>query len=134
MLFLHSREHHLEETKRAIDLFCTIKTQAPEFFTRRDPLSQEIQYIQHVIKICLLPRKTLDDYRMIFVRPHDYDPSHFFLNPAIKLLFMVLDVSLKEDGLATRGLILIFDMKGVVLGHISRIILTSVKKYFLYEQ
>lgn len=43
--FLYSCRHSLERTKKTIDLCFTIRSQAPEIFSNRDPDSKEMENI-----------------------------------------------------------------------------------------
>lgn len=46
---------------------------------------------------------------------------------------MVVDLCIIEEGTA-KGHVLIVDMSGVVLGHLARLGIMSIKKYILYLQ
>ena len=50
----------------------------------------------------------------------------------MKVLFMCLDAILYDD--LPKGLIMIFDMKGVGLMHLARVNLVAVRKFFYYLQ
>ncbi|PSN33670.1 hypothetical protein C0J52_21786 [Blattella germanica] len=132
-LFLHSCKYHLESTKTTIETYYTVKTSAPEFFNSRDPSCQELQQLRDVIQLAPLPKKSPKGYTVIIGRLKDTDPSHFFLNSAIKLLFMIIDACQEAEG-PLPGLVYIFDMQGVVFGHMTRVNFASIKKYFLYSQ
>lgn len=41
--FLRGCKHDLEKTKRKLDVYFTLRATTPEFFSQRDPLSNEIQ-------------------------------------------------------------------------------------------
>ena len=42
-MFLHSCYYRLEATKTTIENYYTIRTHAPEIFSKRDPLGKDIQ-------------------------------------------------------------------------------------------
>jgi hypothetical protein len=46
---------------------------------------------------------------------------------------MLQDVTLLEDG-AVPGFVFVVDMKGTSLGHVTRMSLSSIKKYYMYIQ
>lgn len=64
--------------------------------------------------------------------------SQFNFNDAIKLFFMVADVRLicgdHTDGTFTDGEIPIFDMAGLSLKHITRVVLSTLRVYMKYTQ
>lgn len=43
VLFLHSCYYRLEATKTTIENFFTIRTHAPEIFSKRDPFANDVQ-------------------------------------------------------------------------------------------
>ncbi|XP_046980067.1 alpha-tocopherol transfer protein-like [Schistocerca americana] len=133
MLFLHSCHYSLERTKSTIDTYFSLKTTAPEFFSERNPENEELRRTAKIIQVSPFPQKTPEGYRIIFGRLLNTDPSQFDLASAIKYLFMVIDAVLKEDGLIP-GFIIVYDMTGVSLGHLTRINIATVKKYFMYVQ
>ncbi|KAJ9574054.1 hypothetical protein L9F63_008580 [Diploptera punctata] len=132
-LFLHSCLLHLEETKKTIDTYYTLKTNTPEFFSSRNPLSDEIQHIKNVIQLAVLPKKSPEGYTMIVGRLKDPDPSHYVYTSTVKLLFMVVDAILQTEG-PLSGLVYVFDMQGGTLSHVTKANLSSVRKYFTYSQ
>lgn len=84
-------------------------------------------------RICMLPKTTKRNYHVLFARLHITEPAQFILDDAIKMLFMVIDSHLHNKGM-TAGMVFLFDMQGVTLGHLTRINLSSVRKYFIYVQ
>ena len=46
---------------------------------------------------------------------------------------MLQDITLRENG-AVPGFVFVVDMKGTTLGHITKISLASLKKYYMYIQ
>lgn len=132
-LFLHSCYYRLETTKKTIDTYYTLKTGVPEFFANRSLDAPGMKHILNVVKFCTLPKLTNKGYAVLFAKLTNFETSQFVLDDAIKLLFMVVDSHLKQKGLLP-GLIFLFDMTGVSLGHLTRINLSSVRKYFNYVQ
>lgn len=80
-----------------------------------------------------LPKPDKNGYRIIFHRLADTTPSQYNLNDGIKLLQMSLDGSLYTEG-CTPGYIFLFDMQGVRLGHLTRLSVTSIRRFFEYIQ
>jgi hypothetical protein len=63
----------------------------------------------------------------------DMDASKFNYDDCLKSWFMLQDVTLLEHG-AVPGFVFVFDMKGASLGHVTRMSLSSIKKYYMYIQ
>lgn len=80
-----------------------------------------------------LPKQTPEGYQILMYRLTEFEPHKFAFNDALKSFFLFNDIRLSEDGLAP-GYIVIFDMKGVCLGHLTRINLSSIRKFMSYIQ
>ncbi|KAI5642560.1 CRAL/TRIO domain-containing protein [Phthorimaea operculella] len=80
-----------------------------------------------------LPEKSVQGYDVIFHRLHIQEPSKYFLEPGCKLLFMTVDACLCKRG-PQPGYIFLFDMRGVKLGHLTRVSLSALRKFFTYIQ
>uniref|UniRef100_A0A1B6KMT6 CRAL-TRIO domain-containing protein n=1 Tax=Graphocephala atropunctata TaxID=36148 RepID=A0A1B6KMT6_9HEMI len=132
-LFMHSCYYKLENTKRAIETYYTMKTSVPEFFDNRSLGCPGIKHILNVCRMCVLPKPTQRGFYVLFAKLQVTEPAQFYLDDAIKLLFMVIDTHLRAQGTAP-GMVFLFDMQGVTLGHLTRINLSSVRKYFVYVQ
>jgi hypothetical protein len=63
----------------------------------------------------------------------DEDPSKFCYEDCITAWFMLQDIILREQG-AVPGFVFVVDMKGTSLGHITKISLSTLKKYYMYIQ
>uniref|UniRef100_A0A146MET1 Alpha-tocopherol transfer protein-like n=1 Tax=Lygus hesperus TaxID=30085 RepID=A0A146MET1_LYGHE len=133
-LFLFSCFSKLETTKKAIDTYYSMKTATPEFFADRDLDSKALQHIMNVVQMVILPEKTAEGYAVVWSRFVDADTSKFILDDCIKLLFMVVDTILRTEHTNAKGLLFVFDNTGTTLGHLARVSLSSVKKYFVYVQ
>jgi hypothetical protein len=63
----------------------------------------------------------------------DVDASKFSYDDCLKSWFMLQDVTLLEHG-AVPGFVFVVDMKGLSLGHVTKMSLSSIKKYYMYIQ
>lgn len=79
------------------------------------------------------PRTTPEGYQVLMYRLSDSDPQKLFFNDLMKTFFLFNDIRLSEDGLSP-GYIVIFDMKGVSLGHLTRVNLSAIRKFMSYIQ
>lgn len=132
--FLTSCGYSLERTKKTIDLFFTIRSNAPELFCKRDPWSLEIRRVFEVTDMLPLPIKTKENYRVFIYRLAVSDLDHFHFVDAVKTFFMLADTRLTEDDDIPSGEIPIFDAALVTMKFISKINLSALRKYMMYTQ
>ncbi|KAF6207948.1 hypothetical protein GE061_016397 [Apolygus lucorum] len=132
--FLTICEGSLEKTKSTMDLFFCLKSEAPEFFTDRDPLSPAMQDVFQSIDLLPLPQMTPEGYKVLMYRLADSDPDKFHFNDYIKCFFLVGDTRVKTEQTIPKGDVVIFDMKGYQLKHLTRVNLLSLRKYMQYTQ
>lgn len=132
--FLHSCDHSVERAKTVLELNCTLRAGAPEFFSQRDPLQPNVQKAFDVVDCLPLPTRTPEDYQLFLYRLSDTDPDNFNYNDYVKMLLLVADVRIVSDPSIPAGDVPIFDMQGVSLRHMTRIVLPSLRKYMQYFQ
>lgn len=80
-----------------------------------------------------MPKKTKEGYEMLIYRLTDTDPSKLMFADGIKGFCMFNDIRLSEDLLA-EGYVVVFDMKGVRLGHVARVQLGPLRAFMAYIQ
>ncbi|XP_071448798.1 alpha-tocopherol transfer protein-like [Hetaerina americana] len=132
-LFLHSVYNSIEQAKATIETYFSARTAAPEFFKNRDCFSQDVQFSYKTVHLTSLNQTTPEGYRVLLCRLSDHEPSHLHFSDVLKAFFMFADICISEDGVIP-GYITIFDLKGVMLGHLPRISLPSLKKFMVYIQ
>lgn len=76
---------------------------------------------------------TKEEYKIVYTRLIDYEPSHFVYNDVIKYFGMVMDLWLYTEGTA-KGHIIVVDMEGVTFAHAGRLSPMGLKKYLYYLQ
>ncbi|XP_012232115.2 clavesin-2-like [Linepithema humile] len=132
-LFAHSCYFDLEDTKRCMDAYYNMRTTIPEFFKDRD---SRLDYLQHSLKaleFVALPKPDRNGNWIIFHRLADSRPSQYMINDGIKLLLMSIDASLYTNG-CSPGYVFVFDMQNVGLGHLTRLSINSLRRFFEYLQ
>ncbi|XP_015592996.1 alpha-tocopherol transfer protein-like [Cephus cinctus] len=133
-LFLHSNYYSIESTKSTIDVYYTVRTHVPEFFSNRDPMGQkELRHAFNVAVHTSLDGTTRDGHKIIFGKLIDLDPSHYVYNDCMKYFCMVLDLWMLGEG-TLPGHIILIDMEGVVFGHAGRLSPMGLKKFLYYLQ
>jgi hypothetical protein len=80
-----------------------------------------------------IPKSTPLGYRVLLYRLSDKDPSKANFTELMKAFLIHADIRLSEDGLAP-GYIVLFDMKGISLGHIPKVSLPSLRRFMVYIQ
>lgn len=80
-----------------------------------------------------MPKQTPEGYNILIYRLSNTDPSKMHFGDALKAFCMFNDVRLSEDGIS-EGYIVVFDMKGLRLGHLARVQFGPLKAYMNYIQ
>ncbi|XP_024870210.1 alpha-tocopherol transfer protein-like isoform X1 [Temnothorax curvispinosus] len=132
-LFAHSCYFDVEATKRCMNVYYRMRATVPEFFSDRDPSLDYLQRSLKALEFVMLPKPDKNGNRIIFHRLADSRPSKYVFNDGVKLLMMSVDASLYRNG-CSAGYIFLFDMAGVRLGHLTRLSINSIRKFFEYLQ
>lgn len=80
-----------------------------------------------------MDKRTNNGDRIAYVKIINCDPNAFVLSQLFKGFDMTVMLALRTSGTAS-GLIIVFDMEGIVLGHIAKLGLVTLKKLFYYLQ
>jgi hypothetical protein len=132
--FLHTLNYSLEQTKHLIDLFFTIRSQAPEIFGNRDPEDVATKENFKILDIVPLPIPTKDNYKLFIYRLADPDPDKYNFVASLRTFFMIADTRMIFEKQFHNGEVPIFDMEGFSLRHLTKVTLPVLKKYMLYTQ
>lgn len=83
-----------------------------------------------------LLQTTPQNYKVCVFRLIDFDADKFDFNDAVKTFFIMADVRLisPDPNVLTDGEIPIFDMKGLTLRHLTKVILSTLRLYMKYTQ
>lgn len=80
-----------------------------------------------------LPNKTPEGYEILIYRLVDTDPSKIMFSDCLKSFCMFNDIRLSEDYMAD-GYVVVMDMKGVRLGHVTRVQFGPLRSIMAYIQ
>lgn len=80
-----------------------------------------------------VPKTTPEGYNVLMYRLADPDTGKLQFVDVLRAFFLFNDVRLSEDGLSP-GYIVVFDMKGVCLTHLTKLSLSAVRKFMNYIQ
>uniref|UniRef100_A0A8D8X432 Alpha-tocopherol transfer protein-like n=1 Tax=Cacopsylla melanoneura TaxID=428564 RepID=A0A8D8X432_9HEMI len=125
--------YSMDEAKSCMELYFTIRSNTPEFFSNRNICRPELEAQSTVVEYACIGPKTPQGYQIIFHRLHQNDPSKYVFQDSVKLLSMSVDACLHVEG-TVPGYIFLFDMAGVRLGHLLRLNLGLLSKFFQYIQ
>ncbi|XP_066144996.1 retinaldehyde-binding protein 1-like [Euwallacea fornicatus] len=131
-IFLIACKNDIEATKNCIVCFFKYKAAAPELFAERDLDGDEMINSFKVSSVAIMPQRTKENYSVVIGSLKDTSYSSFNLDSQCKVVFMYLDYILHENPPA--GLIVVLNLKGVGLMHITRLKLSTVKKFFAFLQ
>ena len=77
--------------------------------------------------------KTEDGYSVIYGGLLDLDPTHYDYTFNMKLFAMVCDLWVFTTG-STKGNVIIVDLRGLSMGHVTRFSASTLKKFLYYLQ
>ncbi|XP_053617230.1 alpha-tocopherol transfer protein-like [Plodia interpunctella] len=135
MNFLRANKFSLEKAKRKLDMYFTVRSACPEFFTNRDVTRPEFKELLTKAQGPPLPKITPKGYRVTIARALDdnIDASH--LTNAFKLIFMIGDVrmGLEEEGVV--GDVYILDAaRAISPSNLARVSPSLLKKFLICVQ
>ncbi|XP_034952687.1 alpha-tocopherol transfer protein-like [Chelonus insularis] len=132
-MFAHSCYFDIQAAKRCMGVYFHLRTTVPEFFSNRDPRLDSLQHSLQALQFVALPKPDRNGNHIIFHRLSDTRPNQYVFNNGIKLLQMSVDANLYTEG-CSPGYIFLFDMQGVRLGHLTRLSISSIRRFFEYIQ
>ncbi|KAJ9594065.1 hypothetical protein L9F63_014508 [Diploptera punctata] len=133
--FLRGCKFSLERTKEKLDMFYTLRTALPEFFTNRDPM---LPATQKLLKLgVILPLRDTDEKgrRIILLRVGIYNPAEVGILDVFKTSLMIMDILMEEDDqMIINGQINILDLSHATLSHAAQMLPSVVKKAMTTSQ
>nr|CAH7758651.1 unnamed protein product [Callosobruchus chinensis] len=130
--FLLSCDNDVEFTKTTIAAFYRCKKAAPEFHDNRDMRRADIRTALNTMHMATLPVRTDDNCAIHFFKLNDTNYHNYDVSVIMKLSFMLVDVTLKNN--PPNGLMVLLDMKGTGLMHLTKFKIGAIKKYFQFLQ
>ncbi|VEN62116.1 unnamed protein product [Callosobruchus maculatus] len=130
--FLLSCDNDVEFTKTTISAFYRCKKAAPELHDDRDMRRPDIRTALNTMHMATLPVRTDDNCAIHFFKLNDTNYHNYDVSVIMKLSFMLVDVTLKNN--PPDGLMVFLDMKGTGLMHLTKFKIGAIKKYFQFLQ
>lgn len=81
-----------------------------------------------------LPKTTEENYKVFIYRLIDSDADNYYFNNNVKTFFMLADTRIISEFPLTEGEEPIFDVAGTTLRHITKMVLSTMRKYMAYIQ
>ncbi|CAH0549250.1 unnamed protein product [Brassicogethes aeneus] len=134
MTFLRGCKFSLEKTKQKLDMYFTMRTACPEFFSNRDIMRPELQALRNLGSLPPLPGLTPNGRRVILMRGKDKDVETPNLADVMKVCLMIGDIRLAEEEVGVAGDIYILDATVATAQHFSKISPAIVKKFLVCVQ
>ncbi|CAG5047575.1 unnamed protein product [Parnassius apollo] len=134
MTFLRGCSFSLEKCKRKLDMYFTMRTACPEFFTNRDVRRPELADLQSRLHGPPLPGLTPNGRRVSIARGLDKTLDTNQLNDIFKLAMMIGDIRLKEEVEGVAGDIYILDASVVSPSHLAKLSPSVIKKFLVCVQ
>ncbi|XP_069698964.1 alpha-tocopherol transfer protein-like [Periplaneta americana] len=116
----------VERVKEVIDMYYTLRTALPEIFSGRDPSQQWFKTNTNLRLILPLPKLTEDLDRITLSVIMDPDPDKYIVYDTMKLLFMILDIRMRDDYFVSD--IFVVDVGNLTVGHAAKYTIPIWKK------
>lgn len=141
MTFLRGCKFSREKCKRKLDMYFTMRTAAPEFFSNRDPTSHEIKEVMKLAYLPPLPGLTPNGRRVCVFRAAVDSADGIELpqvHNGMKVVMMIGDIRLKEESTGVAGDVYVLDASIATptnfAQHFSKFTPALVKKFFVCVQ
>ncbi|XP_061403032.1 alpha-tocopherol transfer protein [Musca vetustissima] len=133
--FLMCMEGDKVAAQKLITTNYTMRNKYDHIFIKRDPKDEKSQIVMNAVDFLTLPGYTSEKYKLVLYRLGDIDPDKFNVNEVFKVFFMMVDSRFKElrDENAI-GEIVVFDMTGFTLKHLSKFSLGTIRMFMKYIQ
>nr|XP_023013368.1 alpha-tocopherol transfer protein-like [Leptinotarsa decemlineata] len=123
--FLMMNKFSIENTKRRIDMYYSMRSLFPDFFENKHPLASHMLKLMDTVYFLPLPKATEEGYRVsIFTIPVE-DHCLFEISDFFGHTYNIADVKLREDCML--GDILIYDLKNIKMAQLTTATPTIMK-------
>ncbi|KAG8313972.1 hypothetical protein J6590_103005 [Homalodisca vitripennis] len=133
VLFLQACQWDLDLTKKTIDLYYTCRTEYTEFFSDRDPLSEEILETARAQQVVYLPERDPEGNQIIITRTSDPDIKNYNFAALVKYMTMSTEAFQLENG-TVPGMVMVCDVGNFRASHFWSIPFKQGKNNMRYSQ
>lgn len=119
--FLRGCKFSLERVKEKLDMYYTIRTAIPEFYSNRDSSDKKLQSCMKLGVTLPLPLlETPEASRIFLIRLGSYEPSKTSVADFMKVCYMITDLLLwTDDTTSVAGHTILVDLRGITFSHLS---------------
>ena len=132
--FLRGCKFSLEKVKQKLDMYYTMRTAIPEFFSNRDIDRPELAEIMDIADMPPLPGLTPKGYRVSCLRAVDRENMPSNVADGMKLALMIGDIRLFEELVGVGGDVYILDASVATPTHFAKFTPALVKKFLVCVQ
>lgn len=126
--FLRGCKFNLDRTKAKLADHYTLRRDVPEWYSHRDPALPQVQELAK-LGVFVPLKKHHDNQLVVIIRTAAHNPRIHNQDDVFKVGNMILDLATKDDELCQiYGIIAIFDMDGISLGHARQMTPGVIKK------
>ncbi|KAK9872824.1 hypothetical protein WA026_019608 [Henosepilachna vigintioctopunctata] len=129
--FLRGSNFSLEKCKRKLDMYFTMRTALPEFFTNRDVNRPELRCLTSLGQGCPLPGLTPQGRRVTIIRGLDKNIETPNMADIMKISLMVGDIRLQIEKYGVSGDVYILDASVLTASHFAKAANPILFKKFL---
>ncbi|EAA01738.5 retinol-binding protein pinta [Anopheles merus] len=129
LYFLRTTKYDLDKAKRKLMTFLNNREKLTEWFKDRDPFRPEIQELLDIGVFLPLHQKDALNRQVVVIRTAAHDPEKHKQDDVFKVDKMILDLLMHlDETVSVHGVVAIFDMQGVTLGHALQLTPSMIKK------
>ncbi|KAF9810680.1 hypothetical protein SFRURICE_021133 [Spodoptera frugiperda] len=132
ILIYHCCERSAEVSKQVLDLHYTLRTLFTNFFKDR-AVDNKTEDNLHKVLLQPLPTRSVNGDAVFYCRLLDYEPRNFEFAKSLRSVLMILDLWQFEEG-TWPGFVLIFDLDGLKLGHLTKLDVQTIQQFLYYLQ
>ncbi|XP_052902509.1 retinol-binding protein pinta [Anopheles moucheti] len=129
LFFLRTTKYDIDKTKRKLMTFLKNRERLTEWFKDRDPFRPEIHELLNIGVFLPLREKDSLNRQVVLIRTSAHDPTKHKQDDVFKVDKMILDLLMHlDETVSIHGVVAVFDMQGVTLGHALQLTPSMIKK------
>ncbi|XP_011295725.1 alpha-tocopherol transfer protein-like [Musca domestica] len=130
----------VEETKKLVETFYSLRLKNPRLFINRDPCDVDTENMYKYLHIVPLSRLTPENYHVTCVQFHKLDSKLIHFTEDIKTFIMIQDCHFMEPdvkldktaAILSDGEVVIMDMRGVTMKQVTTLIISTMSVFVKY--
>ncbi|CAG2063587.1 unnamed protein product [Timema podura] len=127
--FLRGCKFNEEKTKNKLINYYTMRSQLPEWFGNRDPELPQLMELLDMGVFLPLRHHDYEGHLVVIVRTAIHNPQVHQQNDVFKIGKMIVDLCMEEDEMfSVYGVVALFDLAGVSLGHAKQLPPSVIRK------